>query len=335
MQPAILALGSLPLLLAAQTAGAGPETRVAIAEPAVRETSLSGFTRPRAELRLVAETAGRVREVYYDVGGTIGDDGAFALLDDTFIRLELEEIQVQQERLRTLIDYDGREVERYRELARQKSASASQLDTLEQTLRNNTHELRVLGVKQRVLEERLQRTRVAAPRGWRVTGRAVEPGQLVKDGEVVGQVADFSVLLVPFALTPEQHVALSASGNSMRLRLLDLDREIAARIYRTNPGFDPVTRKIAVELALDGDVDPRRGGLRVQLALALPERTGAVMLPEAAVDESYEEFWVTREGGERVRVMILGRTRGVSGPRVRISAPDIAPGDRFILPDRE
>jgi multidrug efflux pump subunit AcrA (membrane-fusion protein) len=193
----------------------------------------------------------------------------------------------------------------------------------------------VLEVKQRVLEERLRRTRVAAPQGWKVTGRAVEPGQWVKDGEVVGQVADFSVLLVPFALTPEQHAALSTAGNNIRLRLLDLDREIAARIYRTNPGFDPATRKIAVDLALDGDVEPQRGGLRVQLSLALPERTGAVMLPEAAVEESYEEFWVTREAGERVRVMVLGRNRGEDGARVRISAPEIAPGDRFLLNGRE
>jgi RND family efflux transporter MFP subunit len=324
-------LGLCALLLAALPEGAETGVPIVTAEPAVRAVSLSGFTRARAALRLVAETPGRVEEVRYDIGDRIGEDGVFARLDDTFIRLELEEVKVQQQRLHTLIDFDAREVKRYRELARQNNASASQLDTLEQTLRNNTHELRVLEVKQRVLEERMTRTRVSAPTGWRVTGRSVEPGQWVKDGEVVGEAADFSKLLVPFALTPEQHAALAAGEDNLRLRLPDLGRSVTATLYRTNPGFDPATRKIAVDLALEGDIEPRRGGLRVELTLALPERTGAVMLPKAAVEQSYDEHWVTRADGQRVRVLVLGRTHGEGGERLRVASPDIAAGERFRL----
>ncbi|MEA3277317.1 MAG: efflux RND transporter periplasmic adaptor subunit [Pseudomonadota bacterium] len=326
-----LLLRLLVLSLAAASTAASPDPGVATAQPAVREVSLTGFTRARAALRLVAERPGRVEEVFYDIGGTIGEDGVFARLDDTFIRLELDEVKVQQDRLNALIDYDQREVKRYRELARQNNASASQLDTLEQTLRNNSHELRALEVKQRVLEERLTRTRIRAPAGWRVTGRAVEPGQWVKDGEVVGEAADFSTLLVPFALTPEQHAALTARGDGIRLRLPDLDRQVDAGIYRANPAFDPTTRKIAVDLQIRGEIESRRGGLRVQLPLLLPERTGTVMLPAAAVERSYEEFWVTREDGARLRVMLLGRSHGEEGERLRIASPEIKAGERFRL----
>jgi RND family efflux transporter MFP subunit len=320
----------LLLVLIAIPAAADPGARLVVAEPAVREINLSGFTRARAALRLVAETPGRVEEVLHDIGDRIDGDGTFARIDDTFVRLELEEIAVRQERLRGQIDYDQREVARYRELARQNSASASQLDTLEQTLRDNTQELKVLGVQRRILEERLTRTRIRAPTGWRVTSRTVEPGQWVKDGEAVGEAADFSRLLVPFALTPEQHAALTRDGDALRLTLPDLGLEVKAGIYRTNPGFDPETRKIAVDLEIVGDVEPRRGGLRAELTLGLPERTGAVMLPEAAVAESYEEFWVTREDGTRVRVLVLGRSHGADGePHLRIAAPGLAAGERF------
>ena len=328
----VTARGLLSLLVFTVGAlSADPLVRLATAEPAMREITLSGFTRARAELRLVAETAGRVEEVFYDIGDAVKEDGVFARIDATFIRLELEEVQVQRERLRALIEYDRREVTRYQDLVRQKNASASQMDTLEQTLRDNSHELRVLEVKQRMLEERLARTRIQAPKGWRITSRSVEPGQWVKDGEVVGAAADFNTLLVPFALTPEQHTALMAQSGAIRLMLPDLDQEAEAEIYRTNPGFDPTTRKIAVDLALRGEIEPRRGGLRTRLALQLPERTGAVMLPGNAVDESYDEFWVTREDGARVRVMILGRTHDDNGERLRVTSPDITPGDRIRL----
>lgn len=322
----------LTVLLAATCARAEPDLRLVSAEPAVREVVFTGFTRSRAEIPLFAETPGRVEEVLQDIGEVVGEDGVFARLDDTFIALELEEVEVQQERLRAQIDYDQREVKRYTKLARQNNASASQLDTLEQTLRDNRHELRLLDVKQRVLEERLVRTRVRAPTGWLITGRNAEPGQWVRDGEVVGKAADFSALIVPFALTPEQYAALNASQDRISLHLPDLQLEVAAAVYRTNPGFDPATRKIAVDLEIQDPVDPRRGGLRAQLGLRLPERTGAVMLPADAVQRSYEELWITREDGERLQVMLLGNGSGPDGERrLRVVSPGIEPGQRFRL----
>jgi RND family efflux transporter MFP subunit len=316
---------------------AQPHASLATAEPAVRETMLTGFTRARATLPLVAETSGRTEAVSRDIGGAIGKDGIFARLDDTFIRLELEQVAVEQERLRNQIAFDQREVKRYTELARRNNASASQLDSLEQTLRDNKEALRVLEVKQKVLQERLARTRIRAPSDWLVTSRAVEPGQWVREGEKVGEVADFSALLVPFALTPEQYAALTGpgSGDSIRLRLPDIGQEVAASVYRTNPRFDPETRKIAVELEIRDQVSPHRGGLRAQLSLWLPERTGAVLLPPEAVDRSYEEHWVTRENGERVRVMLLGRTGGSDGERLHVAAPNVAPGQRFRLSHKD
>ena len=178
----------------------------AIAEPAVRPIALTGFTRARARLPLVAEMAGRIESVGYDIGDAIGNEAVFARIDDIFVRLELEQNKVQQARLTSQIAYDEREVERYEQLARQNNAAASQLDTFRQTLTNNQNELQRLKVEQDVLEERLVRTKVAAPAGWRVTERSIEPGQWVNVGDRLGEVADFTTLTIPFALTPEQHL---------------------------------------------------------------------------------------------------------------------------------
>jgi RND family efflux transporter MFP subunit len=335
-------LTSLP----ATQAFSGSDPTLVTALPAVRTLELTGFTRALAQVRLVAEAAGRVESVNADIGQPIPADGTFALMDGTFIRLEIEQLAVEALRLEDQIAFARREVERHKELARQKNTSASQLDGLEQTLRGDTHALEAVGVRRRILEERLARTRIRAPAGWSVTARTVEPGQWVGEGEVVGAAADFSALLVPFALTPEQYAALSAAGEDhgegigdgiggLQLRLLDLDRDkarqVPASLYRVNPGFDPDTRKVLVDLRIDAEVEPKRGGLRVGLSLALPERTGAVLLPAAAVDERYEEYWVTREDGTRVQVMRLGDA-GDQGPGLlRLASPQVRAGDRFRL----
>ncbi len=312
----------------------------AIAEPAMRPIALTGFTRARARLPLVAEMAGRIESVGYDIGDAIGNEAVFARIDDTFVRLELEQNKVQQARLTSQIAYDEREVKRYEQLARQNNAAASQLDTFRQTLTNNQNEFQRLAVEQTVLEERLARTKVAAPAGWKVTERSVEPGQWVNVGQHLGEVADFTTLTVPFALTPEQHLALTAMAKApggIRLSLpdVDADRSMAASLMRINPGFDPETRKIAVELKIDASLDAPRGGLRAELEIPIPERSGAILLPAAAVRQSYEEYWVDPVDSEPIRVLLLGRYKGPDGERLRVSSPDVNPGDRFLTADTQ
>lgn len=304
---------------------------LAVAEPSFRQVTLSGFTRARATLPLVAESTGKVLEVTTDIGDSIQPQGIFARLDPIFIRLDLEANRVQQKQLRSRIDYDARETRRYRALVKKGSASESRLDELEQTLRDNRHRLDELQVQVKILEERLSRTEIRAPVGWHVTQRGIEPGQRVNEGEVLGEAADFSTLLVPFALSPGQFAALRAMETALTIRLPDRGLELPARIFRSNPGFDPATRKIAVDLALGREIADQRGGLRVSLTLWLPERTGAVMLPAAAVEQSYEEYWVTREDGQRLQVVKLGNHAGADGTWLRIASPVISPGDRFRL----
>lgn len=314
------------------TDGGMPPDSVVV-RPAMRTIELTGFTRARTRLPLVAEKAGRVEMVAADIGETIGPEGTFARIDATFIRLELDEIQLRREQLASQIDYDEREVQRYRRLAKQNNAAVSQLDALEQTLRNNRHELSQLGIQQQVLEERLRRTRIPAPPGWRITARTIEPGQWVAAGERVGEAADFATLVVPFALTPEQHAALTSlsTNGGLELRLPDLERAVPASIHRDNPGFDPQTRKLAVELKLDEAVDLRRAGLRALLSLPLPERSGAVLLPESAVRDSYEEHWVHPVDRDPVRVLVLGREERPAGTWLRVSSADLKAGDRVRL----
>jgi RND family efflux transporter MFP subunit len=335
----LLAAWTSTWLTPLQAAPADDAPTLVAALPAMRDVALNGFTRPLAEWPLVAETDGRVREIFLDIGDRVDAGGRFAQLDTTFLQLDLEEVGVQQDRLRSQVAFDEREVSRIRELVRQNSASASQLDALEQSLRDNTHALRALDVKQRVLEEHLARATIAAPVDSRIIARFIEIGQWVRAGETVGRAADFSTLLVPFALTPEQFAALEQAGDDLRLEPLDpIDRRdtaaektsLAARIHRVNPGFDPETRKIAVELALTDTMTSPRGGLRMRLRLRLPEATGAVSLPLAAFGSSYEDLWVIREDGERIPVLRLGPDSR-DPALIRVTAPGLTAGDRVRI----
>jgi RND family efflux transporter MFP subunit len=298
-----------------------------VARRAARQAVLTGFTRARNTMTLVAEVDGRVERVFADVGDTIGEDGRFAELDDTFVRLDLENNRAEQGRLKSELAYHRKEMERYRELVKGRTAAQSTLDNNVRAHDTTLQQLKVLQVEERRLQERLVRHIIKAPKGWKVKHRELEPGEWVTRGQTAATLGNYSALLVPFALSSREFSALKKMGEAIELRLPDEGGAVTARVERVAPGYDPETRKINVDLEIaSGDI-VMRGGIRTELVLPLPDPGGAVLVPRSALLKAYEEFFLVRPEGGRVRVMLLG-----GGPEgtVRVSSPDVRPGDRFL-----
>jgi RND family efflux transporter MFP subunit len=307
------------------------------ARPSERSVTLTGFTRARATMELVSENAGRVTRVAADVGDPVGKSGVFAELDGVFTRLELESNRVDQQKLRETIAYYDKEADRYRRLVSSESAAQAKLDELEHQLQTARRELEALRVQEKVLAERLSRYTVRAPAGWKIIEREVEPGEWVAAGQVLGRAGDYRTLVVPFALSPAEYESLMRETDGLSLALPEKRKNVPAKIHRVSPGFDRDTRKIGLEIALAGDSlkGDKRGGLRAILELDIPENSGAVIVPESAVIERYEEHWLTRPDGREVKVVVLGPgTAGESPfgelPALRVSSPDVLPGQMFL-----
>lgn len=304
-----------------------PGRQVFTAVAAQRVLTLTGFTRARAKLKLVSETTGRCTQVLYDVGDTIGSAGVFAVLDSTFIKLDLESNQVEQARLKSRVAYLDKEASRYRKLVRKKSEAPSKLDHLEQDLAQASLQLKALGTRRKVLAERLIRHTIKAPPGWLVIKRQVEPGQWVSVGTSVAVLGDYRTLLVPLALDPRQYQLLKSASKPLAVFLPDQGLTLEAKLERQSPGFDPRTRKIAVDLELSRGLREHWGGLRVEFKLSVPDPSGAVLLPPAAVAERYQEQWLTTEDGKQLRVVLLGPGPGGT---LRVSSPQVKAGMRFV-----
>ncbi len=327
---ALLLLLSLPLPVR------GAPTCTAL--PAEALVRLTGFTRARASMDIVSEVSGRCLEVLADVGKPVPEDGVFARIDPTFIRLELEANQVARRLARRQLRYEEREVERARRLLTDRASSQARLDELELRRDRSRLELEQLATRQRRLEETLARHSVPAPAGWLIMRRSLEPGQWVTAGTPLARAGDYSALVVPLAVTTRELDRLQATGR-IDLVFPDLQVRGSATLYRVSPGFDPATRKVRVELLVAPDtlarLQRRQGGLRVEAHLVMADPLHAFRVPAAAVTERYEENWLTRENGEQVRVIVLGPAPAPEGDRrnwLRIISPEIRSGDVFLLP---
>ncbi len=298
------------------------------AEPATNTITLVGFTRARARIKLIAQVTGTLLEVRGEVGDTIGADGIFARIDPVLTELELTSIRVNQDKLKSKIAYLEKEVGRYQTLFDQNSTAESRLDALKEDLSQARLGLAELLTEEKKAAEILSRHTVTAPPGWRVISRLVEPEEWVSVGTPLGEIGDYRSLLVPFALSQEEYQQLSGSSSKIKLRLPEWQLSVPATLARVSPEFDQVTRKINLDLEIGGKLPARRGGLRAELDLELPDPSGALLVPASAVRNRYDSSWLTTPAGDKVMVIVLGS--GNKPETIRISSKNIRPGDRFL-----
>lgn len=301
-------------------------------EPALRVETLIAFTRADTFMNLVSETAARVLEVRADMGQSIPEDGVFAVLDTTFVRLDIQQVEAERRRLVSSREYYLKEAGRYRDLVTGRHADQSTLDKFEHDLEQVVHQLAELEVRSAQLEEKLLRHTVKGPAGFTVILRHVEPGEWVAVGQELARLGDYRTLVAPFALDPLQYQWLQGNRDTLTLRASGgYDRPpltLPALLKRVSPAFDAATRKTNVELSLQPKGLEPRGGIRVELDVRLPDRTSSFLVPASAVLDRYEEHWLALPDGELVKVVLLGEA---PDDRLRISVPEPYAGRRFLV----
>ena len=297
------------------------------ATQASRVVTLIGFTRPRVAMTLVSEESAVCTKVYSDVGDTIGKSGRFAELDPTFIKLEIAQLQADLKRLRSDLTYYDKEAKRYIKLVKKNTAAQSELDLHIRNFESAEASLRSTQLKLNVDREHLRRYTLRGPVGWRVIKRYIEPGEWVNKGEKVAELGNFKTLLVPYALTIPELKKIRTSSK-LTLKLPDLAIEVPAKLERISPDFDPETRKVEVDFEISKGNFEFRGGLRTELDIKMPDPGGAVIVPKSALLKAYDDTFIVRPDGVRVKVLVLGDT---DDGRVRVSSRAVKSGEEFLI----
>ncbi len=307
--------------------------------PSKTEISLTGFTRPITVMEVASEISGRCLEVNAAKGEPIPQNGSFTRLDSTFVLLELEANKLALQQAQRQLQFDEQEVKRYTRLVTMNSSSQVRLDELLLRRDQARTTLKLLKVESRRLQEQLARHRVKAPPNWLVMERRVEPGEWIQPGRVLAKIGDFSQLIIPLALTPDELIALKQIQNKIPLLLLDTGEPGVGKLFNVSPGFDPASRKILAEIKVELEtLAPElvnQGGMRIQVSLQVPDPSGSFLVLERAVERHYEKHWLTRENGELLQVVVLGPADNVKNNTekwLRVTSPKIKRGDLFLIP---
>lgn len=295
-----------------------------------RQLLFTGFTRPVTEMILSGEVSGKSTDILYDVGDIVST-AEVAKIDDTFIRLDLEQNAIAQKKTLRQLQLEEKTLARFTNLMQSNSTAQADFDEAAFNADNLRLNLQSLKAEESRLLEMLQRHTLHAPVGWRIIQRFIEPGEYIRQGEPVLKLGDFSRLTVPFLLTYEELVLLQDMENIV-VQLPDINSAVGAEIYRISPDFNEQTNKIKVELITQKSpaaIDERwRGGLRAELRITGKKEFATFLVPFKALISRYEANWLISRDGTPKRVILLGKSE--KGDDAIVTGKDLSTGDSVL-----
>lgn len=309
---------------------------VATSGPVTLDVYAQGEVRPRTDINLTAQVAGRVVSVSDDFvnGGAFEEGGVLIKIEDAPYRATAAAARArlaQEEAEATLARRD------YEELGRDEDPTdlALRMPQLEQAR-----------AEYRAAQLDVERTTISAPFRGRVRERIVGVGQYVTPGAQLGRIFSTDVAEIRLPLTDNDLAKLGLPlafvesetnpGRPVKLTafIAGQPHEWAARIARTNGAIDPATRQIAAIAVVDdpygrgaaADGTPLAMGLFVDAVIEGSQLDAAIVLPRAAL-HGRDAVYVISDNDvlERRRVQVVSSDKDTF-----TVASGIIPGERIV-----
>ena len=178
-------------------------------------------------------------------------------------------------------------------------------------------------------------SQLIAPATGIVVTKINEPGNLIREGEEIIEIGDFTQVKVVVPLS-ELDLGQISLGKSVSVKFDAFgDLIFAGTISRISPSADASTRQIPIEITVNNPENQIKGGLLARVTLAANSAT-KVIIPESAIVEDAGEnyiFVVTQED-------LAAKQGVVSKRKIRISdrsegevaiTTGIKPEEKFVL----
>lgn len=249
---------------------------------------------PEAEVEVLAESEGRLASLTVEEGDRIEKGQVLAELARGDVEINVQKAQVRADTAR--IAY-----ERAVRLKDQELLSSDDFDQAEQTFRLAEQELAEA-------EWRLEKTYIRAPFTGLVTQRNAQPGQHIRPGDSLFEVADFDPLVARIYL-PEKDVLALDSGREVRLSLRADDAvSFSGKIQKISPVVDTATGTVKVTVEARQVPAAVRPGAFVRVDIVKETHQGAVLVPREAVVRELQatHVFVAEDGKARKRSVTLG-----------------------------
>ncbi len=306
----------------------GPPPAIVVVEKAIQENIAptafySATVLSRDDANLSAELAGRITWVA-EVGDRIQSGEPVAKLDDVFIKQQVIEEQsiIQSEKAK--FDLHTKEVKRFSELLEHNNVARSQLDQAisdQAVARSNMASARA---RLSQAEERLKRTRIAAPFDGVVSERLLQNGEWANNGSTVVRLVSANNLEIQTHIpanslrfvtigTPLHYIDGANSSNGKVRAIVPIGGD-SSRLY---------------ELRISSNHESLVAGKLLRIAIPTEHAREAILVPRDALVLRREGVYVYRVNEDFIAERIQVET-GISDlERIEVIG-NIQAGDKVI-----
>lgn len=276
-----------------------------------------------------AQVTGRIVELRYDVGDYVEKGKVIARIDQTEASQVLAGSEAQVAQARAAYENARADVERTRDLARQKFVSQAALDKAEAAFRVAEAQLATARAGAGQAATSKSYTTVVAPYSGVVSARHVELGEMAAPGKPLLTGFDPTDLRV-VATVPQYKVAEVRAAVRASIEIPSIGKWVTATGITVLPAADAQTHSTRVRLDLPRDVRDVYPGVFARAHFATG-RARKLVVPSAAVihrSEVTAAYVVDPQGRVLLRQLRLGSVAGDQGVEVLAG---LAPGEKVAL----
>ncbi len=288
------------------------------------ESWIPGSIVSRADARIASVLAGRVVWVA-EVGSRVGQGEAIARLDDTVLRLRLDDLRAQVARARAQQQLQSSQLERFSRLAATQALSASQLEDARAQREMSTDDLTRVEAQLRQVQYDIGQSVIRAPFPGVVTERFIQRGEYLQTGAATVRLVNTS------DIEARATAALSLAGNvhpGQTVTVRDHGVEKTGRVRTVVPVGDDRSRQfeVRVTLASAGWLV----GTPVEVSLPSAAVRTAVTVPRDALVIRQNHSYVLRlTRSNTVEELDVTPGAGIADA-VEVRGP-LAAGDRLVI----
>ncbi|HAV61442.1 MAG TPA: efflux RND transporter periplasmic adaptor subunit [Verrucomicrobiales bacterium] len=244
----------------------------------------SWYLEAEQEIRVLARTSNRLRELLVEEGSEVKKDQVLARLEDHEQRTSLAKAQNQLAKMKA-------EFERLESLYTQKLVS-------EQAFTDMKFELRQLELTVEDAARQLEYTEVKAPISGTITRRLIKLGDLVSNNQHLFDMVDFESI-VAYVAVPDRNLVQLRIGQPARITTTALPgRQFEGFIKRISPIVEARTGTVKVTIGVMNN-ELLRPGMYVEVEIVLETKTDALLISKRALVYDSDQLFVYRLKPER------------------------------------
>lgn len=306
------------------------EVAVVRAEDVPVEVSTLATLEAKNSADIRAQVGGQIAALYADEGAAVKAGAPLLAIDPDRYRLALQSAEARLEQASAQYTNDSLTLARSTPLLATGGIGPQALDDLETRTRLSKAALDQARAARDLADQDYHNAHVRAPFAGRFAQRQVKIGDYVKVGDLLGVVADPSVLEVTFDL-PETQGAAVKPGDAVTFTATAVpNRTFRGRVYYASPIVTPSTRTVTVKARVQNDNGALMPGMSAAVDVATRTLPHAAVVPEVAIRHEAGEdyvFRVARDTVSRVAVTVGPRPR----PGDIVITNGVAVGDSLLV----